>query len=643
MRIALLALLLVLVVSLPACAADWRVGVGPNLLQNPGFEEIRDGRPASWSASADVYTVDSAAAAGQHSLHFVTPAPNRYELCSQTVALTPGYRYELRARVRTQGVVGDDSGATVCLEWSDKDGKYLGGFYPDGKKGDTTEWTEVGGVSQPLPAEAARVSVSCYVRRGMTGSAWWDDVSLRRWRGDPMSSVLLSPAYRGWLPARGPSTAEVRIQLAERDLEGGLGAVKLVARLTPARTGVAVASEVVTPQAAEFTLRLSLPTLMPGRYVLTLDLVDKATGARLYQEVHRLERPTGPEPKSRIDEHHRLLVDGKPFFPLGLYLSDLNEEDLRLQQASPFNCLMPYGAPTRAQMDLAARAGLKVIYSIKDDYFGTQWCPNTITSPAEEERVVRGTLREFREHPALLAWYINDELPLSLLPQLEAHQRWVEQEDPNHPSWAVLYQVGEVAQYSKTFDVIGADPYPIPDQPASLAADWTRTVRTQLGGARAMWMVPQLFRWPEKPRGPSLAELRSMAWQCITEGATGLVFYSWFEIRADKQVPFDTRWRDMKQVAQEVKDMIPVLLSVDSAPTPKVQAPPSVHWTVRKHQGAVYLVLVNDSPTPARATVTFPTRPRHAYLGATPVALDAQGALTASLAPLGVNIYRIGM
>ena len=56
----------------------------------------------------------------------------------------------------------------------------------------------------------------------------------------------------------------------------------------------------------------------------------------------------------RIDENRRLLVEGKPFFPLGMYFSSIDPKDIEEYAKSKFNCLMPYGSPTRQQMDLAS-------------------------------------------------------------------------------------------------------------------------------------------------------------------------------------------------------------------------------------------------------------------------------------------------
>ena len=279
------------------------------------------------------------------------------------------------------------------------------------------------------------------------------------------------------------------------------------------------------------------------------------------------------QPKCCIDEDRRLLVEGKPFFPIGMYWSSINEQDMAVYADSKFNCLMPYGSPTKPQMDLAQKHGLKVIYSVKDWYAGLESCPKFIQTEADEERHVRARVREFRDHPALLAWYLNDELPQQYLPRLEAHQQWVTEEDFDHPTWVVLYQFREVAAYLNTFDVIGTDPYPIGRGPASMAAEWTAETFRQVAGARPLWQVPQLHNWAnydqteaEKRKGhtPSVDEVRSMAWQCICEGATGLVFYSWFDVKRNPDVPFEKQWTGLKQIAAEIDQMAPMLLSGQS-------------------------------------------------------------------------------
>lgn len=631
--------LLVLAVFAPCSAAhQWDCPVGPNLVRNPGFEEVEDGSPSGWWAPEGYGPDEGVARGGNRSLKFVNRDPERYLLCSQGIDLAPGGMYEVRAYVKTSRIAGDESGATVCVEWQDAGRNWMGGHYPEGRRDDAVGWHEVRGVFQ-VPDDAASMTISCYLRKGMTGTTWWDDVSVRRWRQRPMDVLLVSPNYRGWIVEDDPDSVTARVDVAHMETDEPMA--RLVTRLTSARDEQTVAEQVVSaPTDGTSDIRLPVPDLDPGSYWLKIRLVSATTGETVDEAVHRLERRARPRPACYIDEHNRAVVDGEPFFPLGMYWSGVDEEQLRVYTEGPFNCLMPYGSPNREQMDLIERAGLKVIYSIKDFYHGTRWCPDFIRSEAEEEGAVRGRVREFRDHAALLAWYLNDERPLSMLPRLEAHQRWVEEEDPNHPTWIVLYQVGDVRRYARSFDVIGTDPYPIPDHPPAMAGQWASMTREAVADARAIWMVPQVFRWPEKERPPTLDEMRSMAWQCIAQGANGLIFYSWFELRGDKRFPFAQRWKEVKQVAREIHDVIPVLLAVDPLPEMAVTAPETVHWIARAHEGSIYLFLVNDSRESVNVGVRFPGWLRRVTLDGANVALGDDGVLAVELEPLGVRIYQ---
>ncbi len=86
--------------------------------------------------------------------------------------LKAGHAYEYQVWVKTENLTGNESGATVCIEWNDANGKWLGGAYVGGVKG-TKDWTCVKGVTDKVPKEAASARVSPYVRKGMKGKAWF--------------------------------------------------------------------------------------------------------------------------------------------------------------------------------------------------------------------------------------------------------------------------------------------------------------------------------------------------------------------------------------------------------------------------------------------------------------------------------------
>jgi hypothetical protein len=258
---------------------------------------------------------------------------------------------------------------------------------------------------------------------------------------------------------------------------------------------------------------------------------------------------------------------------------------------------MPYGEMSVEQMDLAQKLGLKILFSIKDSYFGSTWCPPSIKSIADERTYIESFVKQFRDHPALLGWYLNDELGLDLLDRLTAHQRIVEELDPNHPTWVVLYQFNQVRDYTPTFDAVGTDPYPIPNPP-QMAGAWARTTREEVAGSRPVWMVPQIMSWKcYDPKGngrtPTFDEMRSMAWQCICEGATGLCFYSFQDVRRDPDTPFDVQWDRVKRMAAEIKQWSPVLLSTDK-PAAVTAEGVHLHCLVKASEGKTYVFVTND-------------------------------------------------
>ncbi|MEA3365739.1 MAG: hypothetical protein U9Q79_08880, partial [Candidatus Hydrogenedentes bacterium] len=494
----------------------------PNLAANPGFEEASDGTlPAQWNGNTNVYSRDTTMArSGEASLKFQSDNPDRYVLCTQPIELEAGLRYELSGWVKTENIEGGDSGATLCIEYRDKEGKYLGGAYPSGVKG-TKDWTLVKGITQRIPeAAASPCSLACYVRQGMTGTAWWDDVTVQRFREDPLSVVLKMPNYRNEITREGPKEVIVRVALSLRDYAQELADVAVAWAVYPENASVPSHTDRLDAiDEPSFDISMRARKLDKGHNRLEITLLDKGTSEAIASEslgVTRLAERASR--KVDVDPHNRLIVDGEPFFPLGMYWSGIDQEQIDIYADSAFNCLMPYGSPTKEQMDMAEARGLKVLYSVKDIYHGTRYCPDYIKSEEDEEPFIRQKVETFKDHPALLAWYINDELPLSMVDRLGARRELMERLDPDHPTWVVLYQVDDVRHYLPTFHAIGTDPYPIPNRPVALAGQWTRKTVDAVCGARPVWMVPQVFNWanykktPEEKaahRAPTLEEMRS--------------------------------------------------------------------------------------------------------------------------------------
>ena len=586
-----------------ACAEE-------NLVLNSGFEQVDvNGATTAWGDRKPVYCfVDKVGRGGTRGLVFENSNPDFYSFPSQKLDVKPGCCYAYEVWVKTENLKGNDSGATICMEWY-AGNTYLGGAYAEGVRGTSDGWQRVHGFTRLIPTNATRVSVAPYVRKGMTGKAWFDDLKVARFY-PPMVSALSASCYRHTVTG-GPLSFTAGLTLHAcgvnpLDVDGlflfEAADGKIVRQAKPDR---------LTSDRA--VLAMDASTLPVGEYTVRFTLARKdgsATGSAT-MSLSRVDKL--PERKAYIDASRRLIVDGQPFFPLGMYWSGVKEKELDLYAKGPFNCLMPYGSPTTNQMDACYARCLKVIYSIKDFYSGTRWAPAGMKTEADEVAEIKRRMALYRHHPALIAWYINDELPVSMVDRLAARQRLMEALDPDHPTWVVLYQYDQIDAYIQTFDVIGTDPYPLPEKPIGMALAWTRSTRDLSYNTRAVWQVPQAFDWGayrqgaarEKTRAPTLAEMRAMTWQCIAAGANGLVYYSFFDLfKMPDRDPFEKRWADVCAVAEEVKRFIPVILSVEPAPAVTCEGPSSIETRVWRSGNAVYLLAVNGAAEPVSATLT---------------------------------------
>jgi hypothetical protein len=148
-----------------------------------------------------------------------------------------------------------------------------------------------------------------------------------------------------------------------------------------------------------------------------------------------------------------------------------------------------------------------------------------------------------------------------------------------------------------------------------------------------------------KSRPPTLQEMRAMSWMCIAAGANGLVYYSFFDlIRAEDVGPFAPRWADITRMAQEIKDLEPMLLSIDPAPQPEPvrDADGAVAWRLYAHEGRTYLVTVNSATEPKTASFGFPKAFSAAgnVMGSRP-ATRSGSRVELSYEPLEVKIVRL--
>lgn len=417
-------------------------------------------------------------------------------------------------------------------------------------------------------------------------------------------------------------------------------------------------------------LEVPVEALPCGEIKIRAALMKRAGGAELAVREWNVRKIT-PEEAAALrvyyDRRNVLHVNGKPFFPLGWYGS-ANAEQLAEVSGGPFNCMLWYGTNhvSKAKMlellDDVRQRGMKLIYCMNDVYPTAKYFDGkTWEGVTGNEAIADAAIQAYKDHPAVLAWYLNDELPRDLKPDLIKYYERIQAADPSRPAFIVLCNRRDLPVFPETTDILGVDPYPIPNESLLRVSGFVDAGRDAVDDAKPVWLVPQAFAWyqynsknPDRGHAPTPEELktgrapteeeeRCMTWLGVTHGATALIYYCYYDFRVLPQ--HAEMWPWMKNIAQEVADFSPVLLEGEDLPAPGIEPAQGMHARLLRYQEHLYLIAVNSGRKPATATFCFSGRMPYSgqvILGGTQSIRIRGRRLNDSFAPLQVKIYRFG-
>lgn len=115
----------------------------------------------------------------------------------------------------------------------------------------------------------------------------------------------------------------------------------------------------------------------------------------------------------------------------------VTRENVERYAEGPFNCLNTSWRMPREHLDLCREKGLLAICGADSGFDhadeGRKWLTDRVLA--------------MKDHPALMGWFVCDELPLSDIPMLKRRQAWMEALDPDHPTWYAQDVVREARHY----------------------------------------------------------------------------------------------------------------------------------------------------------------------------------------------------
>ena len=586
---------------------------GENLLENPGFE----GGMTGWREANPVWRVENGAGYnGTKGLVYENDDPDRYIYPAQYIRLEPGFAYRIRGLAKNEGVKGGTP--TIGISYVDREGKWISDVYghlvdDNGILKDGWQMFEV--TTKAMPDNVGRGGVLCFVGKGGTGRARFDDISIEKVELKPIA-FLVSSAYR--------DTAEKGSVRFYAEVNANPAAYAL----TLAFTGADGSVKNIPP--VEFTrsqavFELDVEALAPGRQKLKAVMTAKADGKVRDTQELAFTRAVPERRRVTFDLRGRMLLDGRKIFPLGCYMGwGIDDALMERYTRGPYNFLVKYGGTDVKQLDACRRAGVYMAVDVRGMIFGYSYATKSgCRTLADSKERLRNLHETIGSHPNLLMWYLNDEAPVDHMPNIAQVHQYLHELDPDRATLTCLCHPKTAGNFLPSYDVLAHDCYPIGNTrgPRGVLERVTRQMReciAEMRGMKPIWFIPQAIDWKwyytaevqktcdqDHLRMPTRREMANMTWQSVACGANGIVFYSYSAIFKDEKDPTKAAeyWADTCGAASEVKKFEDVLLA-DDFPVSREGVPEFVVVRAWHHVGRDWYLVVNA--TRDRQTAKIP-------------------------------------
>ena len=369
------------------------------------------------------------------------------------------------------------------------------------------------------------------------------------------------------------------------------------------------------------------------------------------------DRPQTPLVTLRDDG--MTLVDGKPFFPIGIY--DVCKRDFNaynwdrgvsdLKNAG-FNLMHSYSSSRDPEFHAAAKK-----------YNMMMWMEAHTPDMAIVER--------FRNYPWILAWYLGDDTTMNTpIGKFWDRDDNIHAVDPTRLTTQADVYLPAFDMYAPATDNFLPEIYPVggSDQKrdrccvakvrSTVRACVESQARDQSGRRHSIWPIIQHFKGWGWKRFPTSEEFYGMSFAAIVAGAQGITVYTYGGQYNEKKNTFNQGvtssekiWMATTNCTRRIASLIPVLVER----TPAQPLPPvilsgpekdgldgsSISILYKVKDGVKYLLAVNSADSEVKA------RFAPAASGVVEVlwenrriSVDVKGSFVDTFKPLDVHVYR---
>ena len=469
------------------------------------------------------------------------------------------------------------------------------------------------------------------------------------------ASPLRALAEFSWYP-RDAGTARVRIEWLRDDPAE-------ISLTLGDKTAPAYAQVLSFKGRQTAMVRVPLGKLADGSH--PLDVAATVNGLGLASTRDIVLKRTPPASGVRLNRFLRCFeVDGRPYFPIIFHpRASALLEDWQLERLAQqgFNCLVPITPPRigerpvesmRAMLDRCVKHKFKTIFWI-DGY--TAYGQGRKESPPPMDQCRAGlakVMKDFRDHPAGLAWYIMDEpgreywegklkykeTDLKLLYETAAAT------DPDRPVFInycgfplvePLYG-GYDSQDLSMLDIYAWYPDERPDSLEHFARETKRFNDSlePMGRVTPLWL--QTWGTRDAFREPTPDEWQNTVYCSLIHGTRGLAYF----MCQPNSIPL---WKRMGEVHARIRSLEPVIFHRHVETARGVQND-SVHYAVWSTPDSIHVMVANVAERPAEIALDLRRVTGHAagdggILFEEAVRRFKDGQLVETLAPGQSRVY----
>lgn len=597
---------------------------GPNLLSNPGFE-IQDGTmPQNWTGSSAFYLDNTTGHNESNSSFAISNAPDYafLESGSFSLLLEEG-KYYLGGWIKTDLENNSAKGVRFGIKPS----------YSSSTTGTTllasviTNWTFYEKFAISVIQNATTLfRIETY--GDPNGTAWFDNMELRRELDPYIEFFVLHPNHRGFLFNDSSQLIKTHIEINEPS-GTSLNDFWINITIKNMQTNDIVISNLITAQ-SNFTLLTNASSLpINTSFILNYNLINKSNNQTFFItkdfQIFTLPGSYRKNMTVTFNEDNQFLIRDEPTFILGVYDSgigytstadawEINFNNYRRLNELPINFYLNYWfsntpySSINAMMDALQRRD--IMYLQTGNCFNTGYNPDNFKIFNDDEY-----LTNISKHPGLAGYYVVDECVSDLVRDVHNTTRRLKEYDPDSITFAALIYPNNAKDWRDTVDLLSMDPYPVrngePVNGSNLVqvAEWTKITKDAVMDSRPFIQVLQFFgvlgaKWPE------YNEIRDMSYMAITEGADGLFYWSLGVNALAYTCTSASDWcperenhlNDLKKIMWEIKDLEKPLTAIDKPHLLASVNNSNIHTRVKHVDNKTYIFAFNYLNTTQSAT-----------------------------------------